>query len=225
MVAIITMPRLLAVGGGALAELPSQLQRLGLTKPLVVTDPFLVHSGHLDRATAVLDHAGIPWRVFSDTVADPTTAVVEAGTRRLAEDGYDSLVAIGGGSPIDTVKVAAKRILEGSRPGAAAPHTIDFEAADVVGGPRRPADDLEPLRHRHRVGHRRRPAQNRQHGAGGPERHRHLIHDPAWCADYVVLRLLAERGQAQRIAAAGVVALMRDHGPQRRGVEQLDGAA
>ena len=104
MVPIITMPRLMAVGGGALAELPGQLQRLGLTKPLLVTDPFLVRSGHLDRATAILDQAGIPWRVFSDTVADPTTAVVEAGTRRLAEDGYDSLVAIGGGSSIDTAK-------------------------------------------------------------------------------------------------------------------------
>ena len=42
--------------------------------------------------------------MFSDTVADPTTAVVEAGTRRLAEDSYDSLVAIGGGSSIDTAK-------------------------------------------------------------------------------------------------------------------------
>ena len=63
-----------------------------------------MRSGHLDRATAILDQAGIPWRVFSDTVADPTTAVVEAGTRRLAEDGYDSLVAIGGGSSIDTAK-------------------------------------------------------------------------------------------------------------------------
>src|SRR5438270_508865 len=52
--------------------------------------------------TNILDQAGIPWRVFSDTVADPTTAVVEAGTRRLAEDGYHSLVAIGGGSSIES---------------------------------------------------------------------------------------------------------------------------
>ena len=40
MVAIITTPRLMAVGGGALAELPSMLGRLGLAKPLIVTDPF-----------------------------------------------------------------------------------------------------------------------------------------------------------------------------------------
>jgi alcohol dehydrogenase class IV len=104
MVAMITTPRLMAVGGGALAELPSILQRLGLARPLIVTDPFLVRSGHLDRATAYLDRAQIPWMVFSDTVADPTTVVVEAGTRRLAEGGFDSLLAIGGGSSIDTAK-------------------------------------------------------------------------------------------------------------------------
>jgi alcohol dehydrogenase class IV len=104
MVAMITTPRLMAVGGGALAELPGILQRLGLARPLIVTDPFLVRSGHLDRATAYLDRAQIPWMMFSDTVADPTTAVVEAGTRRLAEGGFDSLLAIGGGSSIDTAK-------------------------------------------------------------------------------------------------------------------------
>ena len=47
MVPIITTPRLMAVGGGALAELPSMLQRLGLANPLIVTDPFLERSGHL----------------------------------------------------------------------------------------------------------------------------------------------------------------------------------
>src|SRR5947209_19552104 len=104
MAPIITMPRLMAVGGGALAELPGTLQRLGLTRPLLVTDPFLVRSGHLDRVTIILDEASIPWQVFSETVADPTTAVIEAGTRRLAEDRYDCLVAVGGGSSIDTAK-------------------------------------------------------------------------------------------------------------------------
>src|ERR1700732_5375114 len=97
MAPIITMPRLMAVGGGALAELPGTLQRLRVTKPLVVTDPFLRRSGHLERVTQTLDETSIPWRVFSDTVADPTTAVVETGTRQLAEDSYDCLVAVGGG--------------------------------------------------------------------------------------------------------------------------------
>jgi alcohol dehydrogenase class IV len=104
MAAIITTPRQMAVGGGALAELPSMLARLGLTRPLIVTDPFLVSSGHLERATGYLDRAAVPWKVFSDTVPDPTTAVVETGVLRLAEGDFDSLVAIGGGSSIDTAK-------------------------------------------------------------------------------------------------------------------------
>jgi alcohol dehydrogenase class IV len=104
MVAMITTPRLMAVGGGALAELPSMLGRLGLGKPLIVTDPFLASSGHLARVTDQLDRVGVPWKGFSDTVPDPTTAVVDIGAGHLAEGHFDSLVAIGGGSSIDTAK-------------------------------------------------------------------------------------------------------------------------
>jgi alcohol dehydrogenase class IV len=104
MVPLITTPRLMAVGGGALADLPGILRRLGLARPLIVTDPFLASSGPLDRLTGLLDAAGIPWSLFSDTVSDPTTAVVDAGAARLAQGDFDSLVAIGGGSPLDTAK-------------------------------------------------------------------------------------------------------------------------
>jgi alcohol dehydrogenase class IV len=115
MIPIITTPRLMAVGGGAVAELPGMLRRLGLANPLIVTDPFIERSGHLERATAHLDRAGISWMVFSDTVADPTTAVVEAGTRRLAEGHFDSLVAIGGGSSIDTAKGMSVLVANGGQ--------------------------------------------------------------------------------------------------------------
>jgi alcohol dehydrogenase class IV len=115
MVATITTPRLMSVGGGALAELPGILQRLGLARPLIVTDPFLERSGHLERATVHLDRVQIPWTVFSDTVADPTTAVVETGTRRLAEGNFDSLVAIGGGSSIDTAKAISVLAANGGK--------------------------------------------------------------------------------------------------------------
>jgi alcohol dehydrogenase class IV len=115
MAAMITTPRLMAVGGGALAELPSVLAQLGLAKPLIVTDPFLVSSGHLERATAHLDRSQVPWTVFSDTVPDPTTAVVEVGTARLAEGNFDSLVAIGGGSSIDTAKAMSVLFANGGQ--------------------------------------------------------------------------------------------------------------
>ena len=83
MAALITAPRLMAIGGGALAELPDLLGRLGLARPLVVSDPYIAGCGILDRATALLDGAGIAWSVFSDTVPDPTTEVIETGVARL----------------------------------------------------------------------------------------------------------------------------------------------
>jgi len=105
----------MAVGGGALAELPSILARLGLIRPLIVTDAFLVSSGHLERATGPLDRAGVPWKVFSDTVPDPTTEVIETGVLRLAEGDFDSLVAIGGGSSIDTAKAMSVLFANGGK--------------------------------------------------------------------------------------------------------------
>ena len=104
MVAVIATPRLMAVGGGALGELPAILARLGLSAPLVVTDPYIRGCGILDRATALLDKASSGWAVFADTVPDPTTAVIEEGARLLDGRGFDCLVAIGGGSSIDTAK-------------------------------------------------------------------------------------------------------------------------
>src|SRR4029077_5853296 len=77
MIATITMPRLLYIGGGAVAEVATVRGRLGASRPLVVTDRFIESSGILARVTDRLDGAQIPWQVFADTVPDPTTDVVE----------------------------------------------------------------------------------------------------------------------------------------------------
>ncbi len=113
--ALITTPRLMAVGGGALAELPGLLLRLGLGRPLIVTDPYIAGSGILDRATALLDAADIPWSVFSDTVPDPTTEIIGIGVELLQAGAFDSLVAIGGGSSIDTAKGMSVLFANGGR--------------------------------------------------------------------------------------------------------------
>src|ERR1700722_9991506 len=84
MAALITAPRLMSIGGGALAELPGLLARLGVSRPLIVTDPYIAKCGILDRATALLDDAKVPWSVFSDTVPDPTTEIIETGAAMLA---------------------------------------------------------------------------------------------------------------------------------------------
>jgi alcohol dehydrogenase class IV len=115
MAALITAPRLMSIGGGALSELPALLARLGLARPLVVTDPFIARCGILDRATGLLDAAKIPVAVFSDTVPDPTTEVIDAGIAILQAGDFDSLVAVGGGSSIDTAKGMSVLFANGGR--------------------------------------------------------------------------------------------------------------
>ena len=128
MAALITTPRLIAVGGGALAELPALMARLGLARPLVVTDPFIARCGILDRATTLLDKAKIRWSVFSDTVPDPTTEVIDTGVALLRGGDFDSLVAIGGGSSIDTAKGMSVLVKNG---GAMRDYKVPVEIPEV----------------------------------------------------------------------------------------------
>jgi alcohol dehydrogenase class IV len=60
--------------------------------------------------------AGIPCAVFSETVPDPTTDVVDLGVRAFLAGGHDSLVSLGGGSPIDTAKAIGLIVANGGRP-------------------------------------------------------------------------------------------------------------
>ncbi len=115
MIATVILPRLMMIGGGALKELPDLLGRVGVKHPLIVSDPYMKSSGVLERLTGLLDAAHIAYATFTDTVPDPTTDVVEAGTALLAEGGYDGLVALGGGSPIDTAKAMAILASNGGR--------------------------------------------------------------------------------------------------------------
>jgi alcohol dehydrogenase class IV len=107
MVQPILAPRQMLVGGGSLARLGALLRQFGLSRPLVVTDPWMVSSGMLERCLAPLRAEGMTPGVFSDTVPDPTDRVVEAGVRALRAGDYDVLLGFGGGSPMDTAKAMA----------------------------------------------------------------------------------------------------------------------
>lgn len=109
-------PRFFLVGGGAVAKLGEVLMQLGFSRPLVVTDPWMVSSGTVEKAYAPLRAAGIYPAAFSDTVPDPTDTVIEAGVRVLKAGDFDCLIGFGGGSPMDTAKAMA--ILATAPPGA-----------------------------------------------------------------------------------------------------------
>jgi alcohol dehydrogenase class IV len=115
MVATVTMPRLLHIGAGAVGEIATVLGRLGVKSPLIVTDGFMVSSGVLAKVTDRLDAAGLRWQAFSDTVPDPTDTVIEAGVGVVKAGGFDCLVALGGGSPIDTAKAISVLAANGAK--------------------------------------------------------------------------------------------------------------
>lgn len=91
-------------GPGARKELPEVIARLGKHKALVVTDKDLVRLGVAAKVTDVLDRAGIPYEIFSDVKPNPTVTNVKDGIRAFEQSGADFLIAIGGGSAMDTCK-------------------------------------------------------------------------------------------------------------------------
>ncbi len=97
-------PRLLLVSAGAVRQIVTVMAKFGLSRPLVVTDPFMVSSGHVRNCLDPLLEAGLAVSVFSDTVPDPTDTVIEAGVEELNKGDFDCLIGFGGGSPIDTAK-------------------------------------------------------------------------------------------------------------------------
>src|SRR3954462_4859280 len=105
--ASIALPRIMRVGGGASQEIGAVLQGLGLQRPLIVTDQFLLSHGQVDRLKTALESSGITAAVFADTVPDPTVATVEAGLAALKAGDFDCVVGFGGGSPIDSAKAIA----------------------------------------------------------------------------------------------------------------------
>ncbi len=91
-------------GAGSRAVLADEIIKRGFKKVFVVTDNDLVKFGVAAQVTSVLENAGIPFQIFSDVKQNPTVKQVKAGGIEFSASGADVIVAIGGGSSIDTAK-------------------------------------------------------------------------------------------------------------------------
>ena len=91
-------------GAGARRMLADEFRGRGYVRAFVVTDKDLIRFGVAGKVTGVLDEAGIAYEIFSDLKPNPTVKNVQAGVEAFRRSGADAIVAIGGGSAMDTAK-------------------------------------------------------------------------------------------------------------------------
>lgn len=98
-------------GFGALGSLPKHVKTYNGTKVLLVTDPGLRQAGVANKVERVLKDAGVPFVTYDKVPENSSTGAVNAIVAMIRESGADVLVALGGGSSIDTAKVSAALVV------------------------------------------------------------------------------------------------------------------
>ena len=91
-------------GKGAIAEIATEIKARGFKKAFVCSDPDLIKFGVTKKVTDILDKDAIAYEIFSEIKANPTIENVQAGVASFKASGADCIVAIGGGSSMDTAK-------------------------------------------------------------------------------------------------------------------------
>ncbi len=102
-------------GRGSVRNLGPEARKLGARRALIVTDAFLAGSGAAERVRAVLEGSGIACEVFSGVQPNPTVEVVNRCIGQARDCRAELLVAVGGGSAIDTAKAAGIVMANGGR--------------------------------------------------------------------------------------------------------------
>ena len=143
-------------GAGAIQSIATELANRGLKKPIVFSDPDLIKFGVTKKVTDLLDKAGVKYAIYSEIKPNPTIRNVKDGVKAFKAAKADAIIAIGGGSSMDTAKAvgiivanpkfADVRSLEGVAPtkhpskpifavpttaGTAAEVTINYVITDV----------------------------------------------------------------------------------------------
>ncbi|WCK04964.1 iron-containing alcohol dehydrogenase [Agrobacterium tumefaciens] len=132
----VLMPREMLIGGGSRFRLPAVVKSLGVNRPLLVCDPVMQKLGHADALLQALAEEGIKAAVFADVVEDPTDISIAALVKRISDGGHDGLVALGGGSAMDTAKAGAIVATSGEDLRALkVPRIVDFAVMPVIAIP------------------------------------------------------------------------------------------
>lgn len=107
MSANVILPRVMQVGAEAIKALPSILQSISATKILIITDKTMLQLGYVEQIQTLLIEANIGADVYADTIPEPTVASIDAAVSVAVTGQYDCIIALGGGSAIDSAKAVA----------------------------------------------------------------------------------------------------------------------
>lgn len=106
------VPGKIISGSGALEAAESALKAFG-KKALIVTDKVMIDLGNCAKVESALKNEGVDYVIYSDITGEPTDVMIDGGAKVYKENGCDFIVALGGGSPIDSMKAIASLIENG----------------------------------------------------------------------------------------------------------------
>ena len=122
------VPQDIIFGKGSLKRLPELLEKSGSKKMLLISGPVLKKIGMVEKVEEIVKASGIEVEVFTDVEANPSVATVDKATEAYKKAGATSIVAFGGGSPMDVAKAVGVLAKYGGEIG-------DYEGAHKVPGP------------------------------------------------------------------------------------------
>lgn len=128
------VPGQIISGSGALNMAEEVLKGLG-KKALIVTDKVMIQLGNCAKVEAALKNQGVEYAIYSEIVGEPTDTMIENGLKLYKEEGCDFLVALGGGSPIDSMKAIGSLVINGGNISDYMGKVIDVEVPPMVAIP------------------------------------------------------------------------------------------
>ena len=128
------VPGQIITGAGALTMAESTLAQFG-RKAMIVTDKVMVELGNCAKVETALKNQGIDYSVYSEIAGEPTDIMIENGLKQYREEGCDFLIALGGGSPIDSMKAIGSLVKNGGNISDYMGKVIDVEMPPMAAIP------------------------------------------------------------------------------------------
>ena len=100
----IILPKFMNIGGGKITSVTDVLKNINCKNPLIITDKTMVRLNIIEPLEKALTDMQIRYKIFDDTMPEPTAKSIENGVSTLRDGSFDCIIAFGGGSPIDSAK-------------------------------------------------------------------------------------------------------------------------